>query len=251
VEQNVFHCEQCGAPYLAGVTICYSCGAAIGDAEDPTKPVSVPVHLRARTATVPMSPVVPASSVSANAAPPRLPWRQRIDTRVRPLSAVLLGFSLLLVVAGLLVLNQRLIPAQVPASNVYRDPTHRFHVTQPALWQAAPYAGGVVFSDATGVTQVLINVAPDPYGETAPVRAEALRQALGLSAASDVVASSLTWSKAVGTVTSASGAESEMLVLVSQRGDSLYIVECTSPAASFDANMRLVFLPLVHSLAIG
>jgi hypothetical protein len=258
VEQKVFHCEKCGAPYLEGVTICYSCGAPIGEPEQPTQPVRLPAHLRARTATVPLPPATVATQASretispgALAGPPNTAWWERIDTRVRPLSVALLAVSLVLLVAGVVVLNERLIPPQVALHHVYRDPAHRFHVVQPELWQATPYAGGAVLSDATGVTQVLINVSPAGYGETAAKRAAALRQALGLRAASDLVEGEVSWVRSIGTLQSANGAESEMLVLVSQRGDTLYIVECSSPIASFDAETRLVFLPLLQSFAFG
>ena len=256
--QEVFHCDICGAPYLAGVTICYSCGAPIGEPETPTQPVRLPVHLRARTATVPLPPATGSAPASAETIAPgalagrsNSAWWKRIDTRVRPLSAALLAVSLVLLVVGLVVLHERLIPAQVPLRNVYRDPAHRFHVVQPTLWQASPFAGGVVLSDATGVTQVLINVSPAGYGETAAMRVAALRQALGLRAASDLVEGEVTWARSVGTLQNANGAQSEMLVLVSQRGDTLYIVECSSPIASFDAETRLVFLPLVQSFAFS
>lgn len=243
-EPQVFHCEHCGAPYLEGVTICYSCGAAIGEPEQPTQPVKLPVHLRARTATVPMAPVPGVATAPGGAG-------TRQATRVRPLSVVLLALSLLVFAAGVVVLYYRLIPPGVPASHVYRDPAHRFHVVQPTLWQAVPYTGGVVLSDATGVTQVLINVSPAEGGETAAMRAEALRQALGLRAAPDLLAGGITWTASTGTLKSVSGAESEMLVLVGQRGERLAIIECTAPAASFDADTRLVFVPLARSFAFG
>jgi hypothetical protein len=256
VEREVFHCERCGAPYLAGVGICYSCGAAIGEPELPTAPVQLPVHLRSRVATVPLPPAT-ATAVAATSASDHPvaravgPWWKRLDTRVRPLSAVLLAASLVVVVAELLVLNQRLIPPQVPLSNVYHDPAHRFHFVQPALWQATLAADGVTLDDATGVSRVLITVSPADVGETAATRAAALREEFGLSAGPELVAGGVTWAEDIGTVESSDGGQSVMLVLVTQHGASIYVVECSSPEANFAANSQLVFLPLVRSFAFG
>lgn len=255
MEREVYHCEQCGAPYLDGVTICYSCGAPIGTSEMPTAPVQLPVHLRARVVTVPLPPATAPASPSEFAhasteyATSAAPWWKRLDTRVRPLSAVLLAATLVLLVAELLILNQRLIPAQVPLRNLYRDPAHHFHFVQPALWQAIPTASGVALGDATGVTRVLITVAPAQQGATATSLAEGIRETYKLRAGPTVEAGGVTWSEDIGTVAAADGSQSEMLVLVTQHGSSLYVIECSSPVASFDANTQLIFLPLVRSFA--
>lgn len=252
-------CEQCGAPYLEGVTICYSCGAAIGEVEQPTQPVVVPVHLRARVAAL-AAPPPPSSPASAEleeagdeAAPaatlaPREPlW----PPRIRPVSVALLAVTLVALAVGVVVLNYRLIPPSVPVNHTYRDPGHRFHFALPTLWQATPYAAGVQLADVDGVsTAQIIVLAPSP-GEDAGTRADALAQGLGLDPAEPDVVAGAVWQQRSGQVVGQDGVRREMVVLVTLHAGQLYSIEYASPVASFDATNTLVFQPLLRSFAFG
>lgn len=255
-------CEACGAPYLEGVTVCYSCGAPIGEAEQPTQPVVIPVHLRARVAALAAPPPAPtpapagepdaAVSEPAQAAAARREEREPLwPPRIRPVSVALLAVSLVALAVGVVVLNYRLIPPGVPVDHIYRDPGYRFHFAQPALWQATPYAAGVQLADATRVSTAQVTVLPPDPGEDAVSGADALAQSLGLDQADPVVAAGETWQQRSGQVVGQDGVRRELVVLVALHAGQLYIIEYASPVASFDATNSLVFQPLLRSFAFG
>jgi hypothetical protein len=248
-------CEQCGAPYLEGVTICYSCGAPIGEVEQPTQPVVVPVHLRARVATLAAPPPAPAGAemeTPATEAEPAPPPRDPLwPPRIRPVSVALLAVTLVALAVGVVVLHYRLIPPGVPVDATYRDPGHRFHFALPTLWQATPYAEGVQLADADGVSTAQITVLPPSPGEDAAMRADALAQSLGLGPADAVTVAGEVWQQRSGQVVGPDGVRREIVVLVTLHAGQLYIIEYASPVVSFDATNALVFQPLLRSFAFG
>ncbi len=271
-EPKLLTCEQCGAPYLEGGTICYVCGAPLGEDERPTHPVRVPVHLRARVTQVlpairasPPAPPRSAASWEGEAAGPAdlLPLagpsagtvadRRRFapgqSLRARPVQLALLALSLAAFLAGIVILYYRLIPPAVPTQAVYRDPSHRFHFTRPALWQATPTIDGVRLADSTGTSTVLITVSPPVAGDDVAPYADSLAESLGIEPAAPVVAAGVTWETSVGLVTDAGGATHTIAAYVTLQRGLLYIVECSSPAGSFDATNTLVFQPLLRSFA--
>lgn len=242
-------CEQCGAPYLEGVTICYSCGAPIGEVEQPTQPVVVPVHLRARVAALAAS--LPTPTAAPEQEPPH-PAREPLwPPRIRPVSVVLLATTLVLLAVGLVVLNYRLIPPDVPVANIYRDPAHRFHFAQPTLWQATPYAAGVELMDASAVSTAQISVLAPSGDEDAATRADALAQSLGLGPADPVVVAGEMWQQRAGQVVDQNGVRRQIVVLVTLHAGQFYVIEYACPLASFSATNRLVFQPLLRSFAFG
>jgi hypothetical protein len=86
-------CEQCGAPVEEDATVCFVCGAAIGDSETPTRPVPVPRFLRTKILTeVTLVPDVPpltearasASSPEPSASAPSAPLGAAPPTPLTP-----------------------------------------------------------------------------------------------------------------------------------------------------------------------
>lgn len=273
-EPKLLTCEQCGAPYLEGGTICYVCGAPLGEDERPTHPVRVPVHLRARvTQVLPAIRSSPPSAASreeaaAGAPLPRLlpvaqrrreggtvadRWRFALgqSLHIQPVQVALLALSLAAFLAGIVVLYYRLIPPAVPTQAIYRDPSHRFHFARPALWQATPTIDGVRLADSTGTSTVLITIShttPIP-GDDVSSYADSLSESLGIEQAAPVVAAGVVWETSVGEVTDVGGATHSIAAYVTLQRGLLYIVECSSPAGSFDATNTLVFQPLLRSFA--
>jgi hypothetical protein len=278
VEPKLLTCEQCGAPYLEGGTICYVCGAPLGEDERPTHPVRVPIHLRARVTQVlpairasPLDPPHRAASREGEAAGAPLPqpllvaqprgegsaladrWRfaLRQSLHIQPVQLALLGLSLVAFLAGIVVLYYRLIPPAVPTQAIYRDPHHRYHFARPALWRVTPTIDGVQMADSTGTSTVLITVShttPIP-GDDVSSYADSLSESLGIEQAAPVVAAGVVWETSVGEVTDASGATHMVAAYVTLQRGLLYIVECSSPTSSFDTTNTLVFQPLLRSFA--
>jgi hypothetical protein len=266
MERKVLTCEQCGAPYLEGVTICYVCGAPIGEDEQPTHPVRVPIHLRARVTTVlpavrperSLAHVARADAPAAQSiAPPRaskadawtrIPRAVRDEwANARPAQLALLALSLVAFVAGIVILCYRLIPPAVPAQAVYRDPAHRFHCARPALWQTTPTDDGVRLTDSTGTSTALIVVAQPVEGNDVAPYADSLAESLGIGPTAPVVVAGVTWQTSMGQVTGASGATYTIAEYVTLRRGQIYIVELSGPAGTFDTTNTLVFQPLLRS----
>ena len=250
MEPRALTCEQCGAPYLEGVTICYSCGAPIGEAEQPTQPVKVPVHLRARIATVVHAPAVPPMSAGplGALAKPREPlW----TPRAKPLSLALLAAAVVLIIAGVVVLSFRLIPSAVPLRTVYHDPKTRFHFVLPALWQATPDDSGVRLTDSTGISTLRVAVALDMPGQDAASSASLLAENLGIGMDTPVQFAGTTWERREGQITGEDAVQREMVALVTVYNGEIYIIEYSSPATTFAQTNTLVFQPLLRSFAFG
>jgi hypothetical protein len=259
LEPRALTCEQCGAPYLEGVTICYSCGAPIGEAEQPTRPVKVPVHLRARVATVPSAAAggVPAGQGPAGGAsasdgePEPQPGALLWPPRARPLTLWLLGLTVLVLVAGIVVLRYRLVPPGVPARSVYRDPGRRFHFVQPALWHAAPMDGGVRLVDDTGSSTAEVVVTWPGLDANAANSADSIAENLGIASPATAHFAGVTWEQRSGQVLGNDGVRRQVVVLTTLHDGQLYIIELASPAGSFAATESLVFQPLLRSFAFG
>jgi hypothetical protein len=267
VEPRLLTCERCGAPYLEGVTICYECGVAIGEDERPTHPVRIPVHLRARVTTA-LPAVRPGHApVAADGPPasdqPSIPLATRptrltraiqrfaraAPTHAQPLQLAFLAVSLVVFIAGVVVLSYRLIPSAVPAQAVYRDPAHRFTFTQPALWQTTTTIDGVRLTDSTGTSTVQITISAPEAGDAAAVRFASLANSLSLRALAPLVVAGATWQERSGQVSSANGVTYDTIILGTWYGPQFYTIEFSSPVTSFDATNSLVFQPLLSSFA--
>lgn len=168
---------------------------------------------------------------------------------IQPVQLALLALSLAAFLAGIVVLYYRLIPPAVPTQAIYRDPSHRFHFARPALWQATPTIDGVRLADSTGTSTVLITVSQPVAGDDVAPYADSLAESLGIEPAAPVVAAGVVWETSAGQVTDAGGATHMVTAYVTLQRGLLYIVECSSPAGSFDATNTLVFQPLLRSFA--
>jgi hypothetical protein len=256
VEQGV-PCERCGALCEPDATVCFTCGAPIGELEQPTQPVRVPTHLRAPR-NVPLAPgetAVEAERAPIVASAPLIATRPRRPRLRQIVHRVELALIVVLIAAmgtGLTVLHYRLIPSAVPAQTLYRDPAHRFHFVQPALWQALPNADGVALGDSSGTSEVQIAVVfPRSASESAAHYATQMGARLGLSAGVPVDAAGTTWQEQAGQVVATDNVTREIVLLVTLHTGELYIIQYSSPVASFTSANDLTFQPLLRSFAFG
>ncbi|GAC1447759.1 MAG: hypothetical protein PVSMB4_03840 [Ktedonobacterales bacterium] len=253
VEQGV-PCERCGALCEPDATVCFTCGAPIGELEQPTQPVRVPAHLRAPR-DVPSAPdeaAVDAERVPAAEEVATGQGRPRLRRIVRNVELALIVVLIAGMGTGLTVLHYRLIPSAVPAQTLYRDPAHRFHFVQPALWQALPNADGVALGDSTGTSSVQISdVYPREANESAAHYAAQMGARLGLSAGIPVDAAGTRWEEQAGQVVATDNVTREIVVLVTLHTGQLYIIQYSSPVASFASANDLTFQPLLRSFAFG
>lgn len=265
VDQGVT-CERCGASCEPDATVCFSCGAPIGELEQPTQPVRVPAHLRAGRASAssqeestgeaegaPRAPAPPADAAIPTATTTTT-WPQRWRRRqiIRTLE---LAFIVLLVAAmgtGVVVLHYRLIPDGVPAQTLYRDPAHRFHFVQPALWQALPNADGVTLGDSTGTNSVQIAaIYPQSTKQTAAYYAHETGARLGLSTGIPIEVAGATWEEQAGQVMATDNVTRQIVVLVTTYNGELFIIQYSSPVTSFSIANDVTFQPLLRSFAFG
>jgi hypothetical protein len=180
-------------------------------------------------------------------------WRFVLGQSLRapPLQLALLALSLAAFLAGVVVLHYRLIPPAVPTQAIYRDPLHRFRFTRPALWQATPTRDGVRLADSTGTSTVLITISQPVVGDDdVTPYADSLAESLGIEPATPVVAG-VVWETSVGQVMDAGGATHTIAAYLTLQRGLLYIVECSSPAGSYDMANTLAFQPLLRSFAFG
>ncbi|HEV2236660.1 MAG TPA: zinc ribbon domain-containing protein [Ktedonobacterales bacterium] len=315
-------CEQCGAPVDEDATVCFTCGAAIGDVETPTQPVPVPRFLRTKILTdvtllpaeeLPAlpgrgaegpahgdeadhdaqapangdgasapgrpadAPTMPARSGPGAEGPEPAPLVARVRTtetlariaavprqlatdatalartarQASRLSWALLASSAVVIALGLVVLGYRLIPGAIPAATVYHDPQGRFSFLRPALWQTTPASDGVTLTDATGISSARVTVTLAPGQETAAEAADLVGASDGVSQATSVRAGGATWEERDGTVPLADGTTRHVTVYVTEHDSSLYILECSTLAATYPSTNQLIFQPLLRSFAFG
>lgn len=261
-------CLRCGASLEPDDTVCFTCGAPVGESKTPTQPVPVPKAVRERTGALPAIQVEaavrnPAASrplppVSAPFTQPDKNAPQRAKVRRWPfllLAAVLIGAVAL---AGGVVLRASLAGPPVPKTVIYHDPAGRFQAHEPALWSATSEPDGVLFADSTNTSALTstieVNVTPPPsLGTTAASQADALAKSLHLAAtvsATETFAGT-TWEQREGTTVGSDGAEREALVEVTLARGEVYAVTCETPLSSFDNTNALVFQPFLASFTLG
>jgi len=282
-------CLRCGAPYDADDTVCYTCGAPIGETQGNTQPVRAVKAMRASGASAPLAAdgvdVEPEGTAEGaeRAAPPRaaesvppevdisritvgsmpvvrpLPTPQARPRRwLWPLVAAVC-VVVLAVLSGALYVSRTLnTPPPVAHQTRYSDPSGRFHFVRPALWSISSSGeGGVTLTDSDGASVVQVIVAM-PGVDDVPQDAKAYTDQLAspaagggapLAASGPRNVAEVQWEQRVGTVTGSDGAVRRVLLLVTQHAGSLYVIRCSSPLASFDATDNLVFEPLLSSFA--
>jgi hypothetical protein len=206
-------CLRCGAPYEPDDTVCYTCGAPIGETQGNTQPVravkvargSEPVPLAddggtpeetaerepaqgtagntAEEATAP--PEVDISRITVGSMPAVRPApvsAPRAKRRVWPLVLVAC-VVVLAALGGALYATRALNPPSPPVAHQtrYSDPNGRFHFVRPALWNISSSGeSGVTLTDSSGASVVQIIVAAPGMGD---VPQDATRYADQLAAA--------------------------------------------------------------------
>ena len=283
-------CLRCGAPYEPDDTVCYHCGAPIGETEGDTAPVKV-VRVNKPGANDPSldapadAPLAPqgegpgvktppevdparitvgsaAAMRSAIAGPPAEPLVPRVHRGRRAWLVMVIAAALALAALGGALYARRGAPTAPPVAQqtTYADPSGRFHFLRPALWSATPTADGVALTDSGGTSSVTIAVLTPgttgiPAGISAAAYADQLaRQQGGTPPLGPLAARQIagaSWEQREGRVTGPDGAVRETLLLVALHAGDLYVVTCTSPVASFGATQNLVFDPLLGSFVFG
>ncbi len=279
-------CLRCGAPYEEGATVCFTCGASIGELETPTQPVRTPkkpTHVSIGATPAGGSPdasaagALPVSSGASGTsdAPPMdsasasspLPKRVMVGSslptptlptlapkphrRRWPIIIFSSIVAIALLVGGGYVLRAWLAGPPVPKSVTYRDPEGRFSVTVPALWTATHQVSGVLLTDSNGANSVTIREAPAQSGQTAMSVADALATQQGLEAEAPAQIGGDTWEQRSGRVTGQDGATRMIVVYVDAHGGEMYTIQLSSPTASYVTINNLVYQPLLTSFTFG
>ncbi|HEX6123231.1 MAG TPA: hypothetical protein VFY89_08720 [Ktedonobacterales bacterium] len=255
-------CLRCGASVEPEDTVCFTCGAPIGDTKTPTQPVNVPrqprpaVPARA-TAEAPAIVAAPAA-VSAPASRPRsavparpLDARSAGATPGNRWALLLLGavvVALLAAGAGL-ALRATLAAPPVASTSVYTA-RNLFRFDRPALWSATPLRNGVLLADSGGTSTVRITAVAVSLSQTAQSEATAIATATpGLLPAPEVRIGDQTWQQLSGQLTGSDGATRQIVEYVTIRDSELYTIECSCPLSSYTSTNTLVFQPLLASFA--
>lgn len=256
------NCLRCGAPYGPEDTVCYTCGAPIGETRANTQPVKAmrPTQAPALAAEPPASaPEVPrprftepprltVGSIPVPATPPAPPPTAQTRGRLRGVVVAVLCLVLIAAVGGAVaVLRQITAAPPVAHQTTYADPQGRFSLTRPALWKVAETPTGVTLSDSTSVSTASVTIEDAAAGSTAQTVADARAARQGLAAAPSRNVAGESWQVRSGQVTGQDGVLREDVLLVTAHGGAIYSIEFLCPIASYDATNRLVYQPLLDS----
>ncbi len=259
-------CLRCGAPYDEGATVCFTCGASIGELETPTQPVRAPKG--------PFANATPsATSDAPPEAPPQAPVATATQSQGRPLtvgshypspalathpprrSRWPLVVGLLVVVAliagGAFVARALLAPPPVPRTITYHDQQQRFSFAEPALWTVTPRSDGALLADSSGANTLTITVAPDSTGQTADAVANALATQQSLQSARAIAIAGDQWERRTGAVTGADGATRVVTLYVDVHAGFLYTIQTSSPTSVATSINTLVYQPLLASFTFS
>ncbi len=270
------HCLRCGAPYDEGATVCFTCGASIGELETPTQPVRAPRRPAppaaptaaptakeapqgqdARVATVaprateapapgPARPLTVGSSYRAQA--PVAPLRPAHGPRW-PAVVALLVIVAALGVGGFFVARGLLAPKPVPTTTVYHDAQGRFSFAKPALWTVTPRANGALVADSTGANTITFTVATAQAGQSARAIADTLAAPLGLVNMPTVVIAGDQWEERTGQIIGQDGATRFVTLYVDIHASTLYTIQTSSPTDVSSSMNTLVYQPLLSSFS--
>ncbi len=244
-------CLRCGRECDEHATVCFGCGAPLGETKTPTQPVPVPKLPLAETNTGDEHARADASVATAVASQQPAPKRRR---RRALLVAIV---ALVLLAAGTgsyIVINATLATVtgqSVASMATYRDPSGRFTFRHPALWQTTRLADGVQLTDSDGASTVRVTLAPAGALTTAIARADLLATSEELATLPDTTVAGAVWQRRGGQVTGSDGAVRQVTVLVTVHDGTVYTIEMRGPVASFSATDNLVFQPLLASFAFA
>lgn len=251
-------CLRCGAPYDEGATVCFTCGASIGELETPTQPVRAPQRPAPAEPAAREQPAAPATAVAASPSPASRPltvggasYRAPVAPAPRHINWPLVIVTLV-VIAGLAtggVIAARALLAGKPVSTttVYHDPQRRFSFAEPTLWTVTTNAQGALLTDSSGANTITISVTAAQSGQAAGLVADTLAQQQGLHSAPDASIGGDQWQQRTGSVTGQDGATRIVTLYVDVRGGALYTIETSSPTSVADSMASLVYQPLLAS----
>jgi hypothetical protein len=253
-------CLRCGQPYEPGDTVCYHCGAPIGETQTPTQPVRAVRTVApegaggAGEASVVSSPVVTTAPAAEGAIPPQLATQHSR----RPVWPWLTLACVVVIVAlggGAYTLRTLTASPPVPSRTLYQDPGHRFRFERPALWSVAPIDNGVTLSDSSGASTATVALVTPQTGDTATSYADTLAHGPTMQpplgdAPPRTIGGDL-WEQRAGQVTGADGVARQVVVLVTLHAGELYVIRFSSPVASYSADATLVYTPLLDSFAFA
>lgn len=250
-------CLRCGQPYEPGDTVCYSCGAPIGETQTPTQPVRAVRRPQPPPEPEEPAPPPPAAAIARPSIPAvataslPIPDAQAATVRRRIWPRVLLLCLVVLAALGGAAYAERKLTAAPPvaSSALYQDAGHHFRFQRPALWTLAASDAGVTLTDSDGVGTARVLVAEPTAGEDATAHADALAKRIGLQAAPTRDFAGETWQQRTGQVAGADGVVRQEVILVAAHGNTLYTIEFSSPVATFTSLDNLVFQPLLDSFA--
>jgi ribosomal protein L40E len=252
-DQETVTCLRCGAVYEAGAVVCFKCGAPIGEISTPTQPIT----RRMAQPPPPEPPPAPAEAAprkktkrvkQPKAPKPPLPPAVARSRRRRRLR-VALFFTLAVALLGVGIWGARALLAgpPVPRQVVYQDPSHRFRLSRPGLWSATPEADGVLLADSSGASSLRVTLRALDGNETARTAADSIASERELEAAAPVTFAGVSWERRVGQLTGRDGAVRQVTVDVAVHGAYLYVIELSSPLATYDSVDTLVFQPALAS----
>lgn len=243
-------CLRCGAPYTPGQTVCFKCGAPLGETRPNTQPVPViripQPEPPAEPEPLPAPPRVSArvTAVPAITAPSAPSTKHK---RRAPLVALIVVLVLAAIGGGAYLVRALTAAPPVATQTLYTDPQHRFRFERPTLWTVTTTVDGVNLTDSTGASTAKITVDPPGPGETAQSRADAAAKELGLSVAPEQTIGGDTWEQRAGQITGADGAVRQTVIYVTLHNGLMYTIEINSPVASFTSVDNLVYQPLLAS----
>jgi hypothetical protein len=246
-------CLRCGKPYEPEDTVCYSCGAPIGETKTPTQPIRS-VRTPQQAVSPPEAAAVEAAAEESRPRPPRV----SVTTVPRPSTGrgnkrlwLALGITLLALVAtggGFYLARGLTAPPPVTSQTTYQDPQHRFTFQQPTLWTTVTTADGVRLSDSDGSSTAVITVQETSTPETATSYADAQAAQMGLGVAPPQQIGGVLWEQRQGRVTDPTdGAVHQVLLFVTVHDALVYSITFTSPIASYAQINTIVYQPLLAS----
>ena len=242
-------CLRCGALCDEDATVCFTCGAPIGEVKTPTQPVPIPRLPKPEPAVEPAPRTTPpvVSGAIATLKKPKPEIEIPKQKRRWPVFVLLGMLVLALLGGGGYLLRAVLAAPPVAHSVVYRDPQQRFQFTRPNLWVLTSAQNSVLLTDSDGTSRLTLTISVPLQGEDAIKHADTLATAEGLNSAAPQTYAGETWEQRTGVVTGSDGVVRQELLLVTLHEGQLYTIECAAPIANFNSTNNLVFQPLLTS----
>jgi hypothetical protein len=253
-------CLRCGKPYEPEDTVCYSCGAPIGETKTPTQPIrtvrtppvappSEPAPAPTTTATTATTaiPRAPRTSVATKETPTRVSGRRRLWLYVGAVLLVLLAAG-----GGFYLVRGLTAGPPVSSQSTYRDTRYHFSFRDPTLWTTLQTANGVDLSDSDGTSTAVIEVVPISTPQTAGDYAEKLATQMGLGPAPEQFIGGEVWEQHSGLVTDLTdGVVHKVVLFVTVHNGQIFTITFSCPIASYMQISVMVYQPLLASFAFN